>query len=98
MPPPQVMSANFALRRRIYGDACLGESNLAMVAVAQAAGLPVKFPGSGGAVVGMATTEEERERIKMLYENGGYVFTKLTPKAPEPEKSRALHHVPTPSF
>ena len=42
--------------------------------------------------------EEERERIKMLYENGGYVFTKLTPKAPEPEKSRALHHVPTPSF
>jgi len=94
----EMMCANFALRRRIYGDACLGESNLAMVAVAQAEGLPVKFPGSGGAVVGMATTEEQRDRIKMLYENGGYVFTKLTPCAPAAEKSLALHHVPTPSF
>ena len=55
------MSANFALRRRIYGEPCLGEANLAMIAVAEEAGLPVKFPGSGGAVVGMATSEEERE-------------------------------------
>ena len=31
----EVMNANFALRRRVYGDECLGESNLAMIAVAQ---------------------------------------------------------------
>ena len=52
------MSANFALRRRVYGAATLGEANLAMISVAEAAGLPVKFPGSGGAVVGMASSEE----------------------------------------
>ena len=54
----EAMSANFALRRRVYGEATLGEANLKMIAVAEEAGLPVKFPGSGGAVVGMATTEE----------------------------------------
>ena len=54
----EAMSANFALRRRVYGEAALGEANLKMIAVAEEAGLPVKFPGSGGAVVGMATTEE----------------------------------------
>ena len=81
----EVMSANFALRRRVYGEACLGEANLAMVAVAEEAGLPVKFPGSGGAVVGMAMTEEERDAIKLRYENCGYVFTKLAPKAPPVE-------------
>ena len=54
----EAMCANFALRRRLYGEAALGEANLKMIAVAEEAGLPVKFPGSGGAVVGMATTEE----------------------------------------
>ena len=54
----EAMCANFALRRRLYGEAALGDANLKMVAVAEEAGLPVKFPGSGGAVVGMATTEE----------------------------------------
>jgi len=76
------MNANFALRRKIYGDACLGASNLAMIAIAQAEGMPVKFPGSGGAVVGMSQSEEERDAIKVLYENAGYVFTKLMPYEP----------------
>ena len=78
----EAMTANFALRRKIYGDPCLGASNLAMIAIAQAEGMPVKFPGSGGAVVGMSYSEEERDRIKMLYENAGYVFTNLTPHDP----------------
>ncbi|KAL1530773.1 hypothetical protein AB1Y20_001671 [Prymnesium parvum] len=78
----KLMDANFALRREIYGDACLGESNLAMIEIAQRMGMPVKFPGSGGAVVGMSHTEAERERIKAMYENAGYVFTKLVPHEP----------------
>ena len=78
----EAMNKNFALRRRVYGDPCLGDANLAMIAVAQAEGLPVKFPGSGGAVVGMAHTEEQREHIKSVYENQGYVFAKLTPLEP----------------
>uniref|UniRef100_A0A7S3AL00 GHMP kinase C-terminal domain-containing protein n=1 Tax=Haptolina ericina TaxID=156174 RepID=A0A7S3AL00_9EUKA len=78
----EVMNANFALRRRVYGDACLGDSNLAMISVAQAEGMPVKFPGSGGAVVGMCQSEEERDAIKTKYENHGYVFCKLSPHEP----------------
>ena len=54
-------------------------------AIAQAEGVPAKFPGSGGAVVGMCRTEEERERVKAAFEDaGGYVFTKLSPHEPEP--------------
>ena len=83
----EVMKKNFALRRRVYGDACLGEANLAMIEVAQTEGLPAKFPGSGGAVVGMASSEEQRERIKAVYENNGYVFAKLTPLEPRAQAS-----------
>mmetsp|Transcript_105739 Transcript_105739/g.341064 ORF Transcript_105739/g.341064 Transcript_105739/m.341064 type:complete len:627 (-) Transcript_105739:39-1919(-) len=80
----RVMNDNFALRRKIYGDACLGKSNLEMAAVAQAEGVPVKLPGSGGAVVGMCTSEEQRDRVRKLYEDKGYVFVKLTPHEPGP--------------
>merc|ERR1719433_2562100 len=34
----------------------------------QAEGVPAKFPGSGGAVIGMCTEEEQLERLKGLYE------------------------------
>jgi len=81
----KVMCDNFALRREIYGDACIGESNLKMIEVAQAEGIPVKFPGSGGAVVGMCHNEEQRDKIKSSYENNGYVFVKLRPHAFQPE-------------
>ena len=56
-----------------------------MVAVAQEAGVPVKFPGSGGAVVGMCESEEQRQRVRLLYEERGYVFAALTPHEPPAE-------------
>jgi hypothetical protein len=34
-----------------------------MVAVAQSAGVPVKFPGSGGAVVGMCESAEQLAQV-----------------------------------
>ena len=76
------MDANFALRRELYGDACIGKAALAMVAVAQEAGVPCKFPGSGGAVVGMCESEEQRQHVRMLYEQRGYVFAALEPHDP----------------
>ncbi len=39
--------------RGIYGDAALGEANLQMIEIARQYGAAAKFPGSGGAVVGM---------------------------------------------
>lgn len=46
-----LMDQNFNLRRRIYGDACLGWKNLRMVDIARSHGAHAKFPGSGGAIL-----------------------------------------------
>ena len=47
------MNKNFQLRRDIYGDPCLGEDNLRMKQIADSFDCPGKFPGSGGAMVGI---------------------------------------------
>jgi hypothetical protein len=49
----ELMRENFAARRRMFGDAALGKTNLRMVEIAHRAGTVAKFPGSGGAVVGV---------------------------------------------
>lgn len=48
-----LMNENFDLRRQLYTDAALGEENLHMVNVGRRFGAAVKFPGSGGAVLGL---------------------------------------------
>jgi glucuronokinase len=78
----RLMNANFALRRQLYGDDCIGQAALAMIAVAQEAGVPVKFPGSGGAVVGMCESDAQRQHVRELYESRGYVFAALVPHEP----------------
>ena len=42
-----------AVPLRLYGAAALGDQNLRMVQLGVQHGAAVKFPGSGGAVVGM---------------------------------------------
>ncbi|KAA0153824.1 hypothetical protein FNF29_02813 [Cafeteria roenbergensis] len=49
----ELMSRNFGLRRSLFGDASLGRANLRMVEIAVETGAAAKFPGSGGAVVGV---------------------------------------------
>lgn len=49
----RLMSRNFSVRERLYGSACLGASNLRMVELGRQCGAYVKFPGSGGAVLGL---------------------------------------------
>ena len=49
----ECMNENFALRRQLYGDEALGADNLRMIDIGQRYGAAVKFPGSGGAVVGL---------------------------------------------
>lgn len=48
-----LMNANFGLRRELYGDAALGVDNLRMIEIGRSFGAAVKFPGSGGAVLGL---------------------------------------------
>ncbi|XP_038998404.1 glucuronokinase 1-like [Hibiscus syriacus] len=47
----ELMNRNFDLRRRMFGDKCLGDLNIEMVEVARGVGAASKFTGSGGAVV-----------------------------------------------
>ena len=44
---------NISTRRALWGDAALGRDNIRMVEIARETGAAAKFPGSGGAVVGV---------------------------------------------
>lgn len=67
-----LMNANFDLRRKILGDAVIGKKNLEMVETARSFGLPAKFSGSGGAIVGMHHSDEEFRKLHAAYRERGY--------------------------
>jgi len=70
-----IIKTNWQLRRELYGDALLGEDNLAMIGIAQRYGCPAKFPGSGGAVFGLYYNRYEQ--IAEAYTNLGYHIEKV---------------------
>eukprot|EP00877_Chromochloris_zofingiensis_P005287 jgi/Chrzof1/1475/Cz10g09080.t1 len=62
-----LMDQNFNLRRKMFGDAALGQLNLRMIKTARSVGAAAKFTGSGGAVVVYCPAGEEQEvRSKQL--------------------------------
>ena len=75
----RAMDANFATRRRLFGDPTLGEANLMMVGIAQRHGVPVKFPGSGGAVIGLCVCAAAMRAMRDELERNGAVFCNLAP-------------------
>lgn len=85
----QLMSANFDLRRKVYGDAVVGATNIRMIELARQHNCVGKFPGSGGAVVGMwdgkdaATRETDLRSLRRALEKEGFVFVEITPKVYE---------------
>ncbi len=91
-----LMNMNFDLRRKIYGDAAIGKSNLQMIEIARSLGAPAKFPGSAGAVVGMYEDEEQYRRLMKAYLNEGHKFAKVEPQKADVEKARSEQkEVPT---
>ncbi|RID70964.1 hypothetical protein BRARA_C02936 [Brassica rapa] len=62
----QLMNRNFDLRRKMFGDECLGAMNIEMVEVARRVGAASKFTGSGGAVV--VFCPEGPSQVKLLEE------------------------------
>ena len=48
-----LMDKNFEIRRKLYGDAVVGYTNIQAVEIAHQYGLAAKFTGSGGALVCM---------------------------------------------
>jgi glucuronokinase len=75
----ELMNMNFDLRRKIYGDKVIGEESLRMIEIARKLGATSKFPGSGGAVIGMYEDENQYEKLKEAYVSNGFRFTKVLP-------------------
>jgi len=77
-PFAALMRANFALRRKLFGDAVLGRSNLAMVAIAESHGAAAKFCGSGGAIlVYCPQGSDQAGAIETECNAKGYAFCKV---------------------
>jgi len=74
-----LLNANFDLRRRIYGDAALGERNLLMVETLRGRGLPAQFPGSGGAVLSFSAEAAQVEAARDAVQELGFEFALVTP-------------------
>lgn len=75
----QLMDANFNTRRRIYGDEWIGARNIDMVETARSFGLPAKFSGSGGAIVGLYSSDEQFRQAQEAFTAKGYHFQKIHP-------------------
>ena len=81
----QLMTANFQLRRRMFGDAALGAFNVHMVQVASACGAGAKFTGSGGAVVALCPLGEAQEaQLQRDCAQAGLSFQLVTVHVPDP--------------
>jgi len=74
----RLMAENFRLRRKLFGDAVLGATNLRLINIAEQNGAVAKFPGSGGAVVGTCDAEK-LAAVRRAYEREGFVFVELEP-------------------
>lgn len=47
----ELMNQNFSMRRKLYGDSVVGQTNIEVSDLAHSLGLSLKFTGSGGAFV-----------------------------------------------
>ena len=55
-----------AVCRSLYGEAALGDANLRMIELARQYGAAAKFPGSGGAIVGLCVDVSKMVRQAAL--------------------------------
>lgn len=74
----KLMNRNFDVRRKVIGDEVIGRENLEMIEIGRQLGAPTKFPGSGGAVIGIYWDDEHLSRLRNAYTQRGYAFTEVT--------------------
>lgn len=75
----RLMNANFDLRRKLYGDDWIGAKNLEMIELARSLGLPAKFSGSGGAIVGFYEDDRQFQRARNAFLARGFNFRRIQP-------------------
>ena len=66
-----LFARNFNGRRALFGDGALGKDNIRMVEIARECGASAKFPGSGGAVVGVVDVAGVEAAGKLPAGTGG---------------------------
>lgn len=71
-----LMKTNFNIRRDLYGNKTIGETNLRMIDIAKNWLAPAKFPGSGGSVIGMYDDEAHYKRLEKAYLEEGFHIVK----------------------
>ena len=72
------MRSNFALRRKLFGDAVLGAENLEMVELAESMGAAAKFTGSGGAIAVLCPDGDRQVRsIAEECDRRGFAFVEV---------------------
>ena len=81
----ELMDANFNLRRELYTDAALGRKNICMIELGRKFGAHMKFPGSGGACVGMMSDPTNLGPLSTTAQQEGFVCIPLIPNYPESE-------------
>lgn len=74
-----LMDANFDLRRKLYGDECIGRRNLEMIELARSLRMPATFPGSGGAIVGVCEPDDRFEDARKAFRAQGFQFLRIAP-------------------
>ncbi|RIA95432.1 ribosomal protein S5 domain 2-type protein [Glomus cerebriforme] len=83
----KLMNKNFDLRREIFGDQVLGQTNLIMIELARKHNFAAKFTGSGGAILGLWNGDDDNdptilinaEKLKSELEKEGFCFCWLIP-------------------
>lgn len=83
-----LMAQNFGWRRKMYGDAVVGATNLRAIEIAESCGLAAKFTGSGGALVCVNKSraqwldEGAEEEARRLFAGIFFEFVRVRPAAP----------------
>lgn len=77
-----LMNANFDLRKDIYTEECIGEMNMEMINLGRQYGSSTKFPGSGGAVIGICFDKERLSALKLAMQSHGFVICDVVPNLP----------------
>lgn len=74
----ELMNDNFDLRRSMFGDAALGETNLQMISLARSVGAAAKFTGSGGAIVVFCPEgTSQAKQLQSLCSKEGFMMVKV---------------------
>lgn len=65
-------------RYKVYGDNLIGKRNLQMIEIASELGAPAKFPGSGGAVIGIYAGNKQCNDLRKMFLKCGFKYAEVS--------------------